>query len=37
MIAVALIKNTYQSNLLPVPEEVSKGFHQQHCKLFVSE
>lgn len=37
MITVALIKNTYQSTLLPVPEDVSKGFHQQHCKLFVNE
>lgn len=37
MITVALTKNTYQSILLPVPEEVSKGFHKQHCELFVNE
>lgn len=27
IITVALIKNTYQSTLLPVPEELSEGFY----------
>lgn len=37
MITVALIKNTNQSTVLSVPEELSEGFYQQYWKLFVNE